>query len=145
MAGRVIAALVFAASVSSVAAQETALREGRSAVRRDWLDRVERSRQDSAAFIGAAVDAFRLRHMRMDAAAAHAPPARVPASYFEDPTLRFGDVIAVDGRLIVFRGAAGATHRPADFEELGRAVTLGGVHDGELRAIDRVLARGVGR
>ena len=94
-------------------------------------------------FVGMAVDAFRLRQMPRGAAHPdpRLPDPRLPAAYLDDPTLRYGDVIAVEGRLIVFRGSGLPPHRPSDFREIGAAGTLGGVHDRELRDIDNALAR----
>lgn len=140
MARLAIALLIVVASVIPTTAGELRLREGRSVARGDWTDRVERSRQESARYVGAAVDAFRMRGMKRSD---HAPaPANVPLTYLDDPTLRYGDVIAIEGRLIVFRGAGlPLPHRTADFQEIGQAGTLGGIHDRELRSIDRLLAR----
>lgn len=135
-----IGLLIAVASVFPTTAGELRLREGRSVIRDDWADRVERARQESARYVGAAVDAFRL-HATPRADLPPSQTTNLPLAYLGDPTLRYGDVIAVEGRLIVFRGAGLPPHRATDFQELGQARTLGGVHDRELRSIDRVLAR----
>lgn len=147
MRGWSLSLAVVALSVLPAGGQEAALREGRSALRQGWLERVEHARQQSAAFVGAAVDVFRLRDVgprpgrrperRNDGPATPA----LPVGYLDDPTLRHGDVIALPGKLVVFRGAPGVPHKPADFEELERAKTLVGTHERELRALDRTLAR----
>ena len=143
MARLAIGVLIVVASVFPSAAGEVRLQEGRSAIRDNWADRVERARQDSARYVGAAVDAFRLRATpRTDRALSQTrPPANLPLAYLDDPTLRYGDVIAVEGRLIVFRGTGLPPHHASEFREIGQAGTLGGIHDRELRSIDRVLAR----
>ena len=139
MEWRAIGLLIVMVSVFPTTAGELRLQEGRSAIRNDWADRVERARQDSARYVGAAVDAFRLHGTpRVERSPA---PASLPLAYLDDPTLRYGDVVAVEGRLIVFRGAGLPPHCASDFREIDQAGTLGGVHDGELRSIDRVLAR----
>lgn len=143
MARFAIGVMIAVASVVPTTAGELRLWEGRSAIRNDWADRVERARQESARYVGAAVDAFRLHgNPHADRTPSQAgPPADLPLAYIGDPTLRYGDVIAVEGRLIVFRGAGLPPHPASDFQELGQAKTLGGVHDRELRSIDQVLAR----
>ena len=139
-------AAVLLASLTAAGAQDVPLREGRSAVRSDWRDHVEQSRQSSAAFVGAAVDAFRLRQPSRKLAVQPIASAKpVPVSYLDDPTLRYGDVVAIEGRLVVFRGTSTAPHRSGDFQDVDAVGSLGGVHDREIHELDGVLARASGR
>ena len=123
--------------------EDAPLREGRSVARQDWTDRVDQSRQSSARFVGLAVDAFLARRQ----AATAMIPSRdasvvLNPNYLDDLTLRYGDVIAQESRLLLFRGSPGLRrHQPSDFTELTQTPTLGGAHDAELRAINNVLAR----
>ena len=106
-----------------------------AAERTDWLARLERSRQDCAAFVGAAIE----RRDRLRGSwPVIAPLPQPPGNQIDDPTLRYGDIVVRADRLVVYRRMPGEHRSPSDFRNVIDE-QLDGVHDRELRAIDAVV------
>lgn len=62
-------------------------------------------------------------------------------SFFADPTLRYGDIVATSDGLRVFRGGWSFPHRASDFMAFNRTIVMGqpGGTSGALSAINRML------
>lgn len=103
--------------------------------RSDWLLRVERARQASAAYIGAAVAR---RASSFPSLTDSWRNADAPDQARTDPTLRYGDIIVLENRLVVYKGESGHAPELGDFVDLQGAM-IGGLHDAELRAIDAAV------
>lgn len=132
--------LVFAVGQALAQAGGEPVVEGRSSLgasgRAAWLARVEAAKARYEAFAAQARRSINPRAIEPG------PTAARPASFFEDTTLRRGDVVVTPDGLMVFRGSKRFPYASGDFDPVG---SLGGVrasHAPELIELQRVHEQG---
>jgi hypothetical protein len=111
----------------------------RPAPRQSWIARVERARQTYGRFAARATESFALlRRMRLDdVPALRRLEFETRIGSFDDPTLRYGDVVVTDRGLFVYRGD-GDGHAPLDFARIVEGRSRSVPHLRQLLQIDRV-------
>ena len=109
------------------------------APRQAWIERVERARQTYERFAARATESFALlRRVRLDdGPALRKLEFETRIGSFDDPTLRYGDVVVTDGGLFLYRGD-GDGHAPLDFAKIVEGRSRSVPHLRQLLQIDRI-------
>jgi len=132
--------LVFAVGQALGQAGGEPVVEGRSSLgsggRAAWLARVEEAKARYEAFAAQARLAISPRAVEPDLG-----PAR-PASFFEDTTLRRGDVVVTPDGLMIFRGSKRFPYASGDFDPVGSPGGVRATHAPELIELQRVHGQG---
>jgi hypothetical protein len=138
--GGVLPYLVFAIGQALAQASSEPVVEGRSSLgsggRAAWLARVEEAKARYEAFVAQARLSINPRVIEPGLA----PPP--PASFFEDTTLRRGDVVVTPDGLMVFRGSKRFPYASRDFDPVRSPAAVRATHAPELIELQRVHERG---
>lgn len=93
-----------------------------------WRLRVEAARQRYETFAAQAESTYRAQRGSQFASTSSSGAAGPLAAALADPTLRYNDMVVAADHVLIFRGAEGERHSPADFERLSetnmRALSL---------------------
>ena len=132
--------LAFAVGQALAQASGEPIVEGRSSLgyggRAAWLARVQEAKARYEAFVVQARLSIHPRVIEPGIA-----PAR-PASFFEDTTLRRGDVVVTPDGLMVFRGSKRFPYASSDFDSVRSPAAVRATHAPELIELQRAHERG---